>query len=44
MEEEELETLEEQSREELEQLLEQAVEIEDYELAARLRDKLDKLK
>jgi len=44
VEEEELETLEEQSREELEQLLEQAVENEDYELAARLRDKLDKLK
>ena len=44
LEEEELDTLEEQSREELEQLLEEAVENEDYELAARLRDKLDKLK
>jgi len=44
MEEEELDTPEEQSREELEQLLEEAVENEDYELAARLRDKLDKLK
>jgi bifunctional DNase/RNase len=41
---EELDTPEEQSREELEQLLEEAVENEDYELAARLRDKLDKLK
>ena len=44
VEEEELDTPEEQSREELEQLLEEAVENEDYELAARLRDKLDKLK
>ena len=44
VEEEELDTHEEQSREELEQLLEEAVENEDYELAARLRDKLDKLK
>jgi len=44
LEEEELDTPEEQSREELEQLLEEAVENEDYELAARLRDKLDKLK
>ena len=42
--EEELDTQEEQTREELEQLLEEAVENEDYELAARLRDKLDKLK
>jgi len=42
--EEELDTPEEQSKEELEQLLEEAVENEDYELAARLRDKLDKLK
>lgn len=42
--EEELDTTEEQSKEELEQLLEEAVENEDYELAARLRDKLDKLK
>lgn len=44
VEEEELDTPEEQSREELEQFLEEAVENEDYELAARLRDKLDKLK
>jgi len=44
VEEEELDTPEEHSREELEQLLEEAVENEDYELAARLRDKLDKLK
>ncbi|MGA0197309.1 MAG: bifunctional nuclease domain-containing protein [Schleiferiaceae bacterium] len=44
VEEEELDTPEEQSREELEQLLKEAVENEDYELAARLRDKLDKLK
>ncbi|MGD2003228.1 MAG: bifunctional nuclease family protein [Flavobacteriales bacterium] len=44
VEEEELDTPEEQSREQLEQLLEEAVENEDYELAARLRDKLDKLK
>ena len=44
VEEEELDTPEEQSREELKQLLEEAVENEDYELAARLRDKLDKLK
>jgi len=44
VEEEELDTPEAQSREELEQLLEEAVENEDYELAARLRDKLDKLK
>ena len=44
VEEEELDTPEEQSREELEQLFEEAVENEDYELAARLRDKLDKLK
>jgi bifunctional DNase/RNase len=44
VEKEELDTPEEQSREELEQLLEEAVENEDYELAARLRDKLDKLK
>ena len=44
VEEEEFDTPEEQSREELEQLLEEAVENEDYELAARLRDKLDKLK
>jgi bifunctional DNase/RNase len=42
--EEELDTSGEQTREELEQLLEEAVENEDYELAARLRDKLDKLK
>jgi bifunctional DNase/RNase len=42
--EEELDTPGEQTREELEQLLEEAVENEDYELAARLRDKLDKLK
>jgi len=34
----------EESREELEALLDEAVENEDYELAARLRDKLDKLK
>ena len=33
----------EESREELELLLSEAVENEDYELAARLRDKLDKL-
>ena len=44
LEEEELDTPEEQSREELEQMLQEAVENEDYELAARLRDKLDKLK
>ena len=44
VEEEEFDTPEEQSREELEQLLEEAGENEDYELAARLRDKLDKLK
>ena len=44
VEEEEVDTPEEQSREELEKLLEEAVENEDYELAARLRDKLDKLK
>ena len=42
--EEELDTSGEQTREELKQLLEEAVENEDYELAARLRDKLDKLK
>jgi len=42
--EEELDNLEEQSKEELEQSLKEAVENEDYELAARLRDKLDKLK
>jgi len=34
----------EESREELEAMLDEAVENEDYELAARLRDKLDKLK
>jgi len=34
----------EETREELEALLDEAVENEDYELAARLRDKLDKLK
>ena len=33
-----------ETREELEALLDEAVENEDYELAARLRDKLDKLK
>jgi protein-arginine kinase activator protein McsA len=33
----------EETREELELLLSEAVENEDYELAARLRDKLDKL-
>lgn len=33
----------EETREELEALLDEAVENEDYELAARLRDKLDKL-
>ena len=44
LEEEELNNPEEQTREELEQLLKEAVENEDYELAARLRDKLDKLK
>ena len=42
--EEELDNPEEQSKEELEQSLKEAVENEDYELAARLRDKLDKLK
>jgi len=42
--EEKLDNPEEQSREELEQSLKEAVENEDYELAARLRDKLDKLK
>jgi len=42
---EELQSTEsEESREELEALLDEAVENEDYELAARLRDKLDKLK
>jgi len=44
VEEEELDNPEKQTREELEQLLKEAVENEDYELAARLRDKLDKLK
>ena len=34
----------EETRDELEALLDEAVENEDYELAARLRDKLDKLK
>jgi excinuclease UvrABC helicase subunit UvrB len=33
----------EETREEIELLLSEAVENEDYELAARLRDKLDKL-
>ncbi|HAF46123.1 MAG: bifunctional nuclease domain-containing protein [Flavobacteriales bacterium] len=42
--EEEFDNPEKQSREELEQSLKKAVENEDYELAARLRDKLDKLK
>ena len=42
--EEEFDNPEKQSREELEQSLKEAVENEDYELAARLRDKLDKLK
>jgi len=42
--EEELDTTQEQTKEELEKLLKEAVENEDYELAARLRDKLDKLK
>lgn len=42
--EEELDTIQEQTKEELEKLLKEAVENEDYELAARLRDKLDKLK
>ena len=42
--EEEFDNREKQSREELEQSLKKAVENEDYELAARLRDKLDKLK
>ena len=37
------EVSQEESREELELLLSEAVENEDYELAARLRDKLDKL-
>ena len=32
------------SQEELEALLEEAVENEDYELAARLRDRIEKLK
>ncbi|HCP41272.1 MAG TPA: hypothetical protein DIT65_05710 [Cryomorphaceae bacterium] len=44
LEEEELNNPEKQTREELGQLLKEAVENEDYELAARLRDKLDKLK
>lgn len=42
--EEEFDNPEKQSREELVQSLKEAVENEDYELAARLRDKLDKLK
>lgn len=42
--EEEFDNPEKQRREELEQSLKKAVENEDYELAARLRDKLDKLK
>ena len=42
--EEEFDNPEKQSREELEQSLKEAVENEDYELAARLRDKLDNLK
>ena len=42
--EEEFDNPEKQSREDLEQSLKKAVENEDYELAARLRDKLDKLK
>lgn len=42
--EEEFDNPEKESREELEQSLKKAVENEDYELAARLRDKLDKLK
>ena len=37
------EVAQEESREELELLLSEAVENEDYELAARLRDKLSKL-